>query len=405
MNIFRKAYCRIYQTAFRLALPVLPYREPKILHDIRDVSKELKALNIHRVLLITDKPLYSLGITKGLEESLRRNYIEVSIFSETRPNPTVSNVENAKQLYIDKKCEAIIGFGGGSSIDCAKAVGAMIAYPKKSLNQMKGLLKVLRRIPTLIAIPTTAGTGSEVTVTAVIADPDTKHKYTMNNFTFIPKIAVLDEKVTFSLPKSLTATTGMDALTHATEAYIGNSTTKQTRALSKKAVRMIFENIETAYNEPQNKSARKNMLDASYIAGIAFSKSYVGYIHAIAHSLGGEYNIPHGLANAVIMPYVLEVYGNKAHKKLYELALCAGVADKHDSIETGAKKYIEAVKSLNKKLSIPNGFSQIKLTDIDKMASHANKEANPLYPVPKLMDKKELKSIYRSIYKGAQDEY
>lgn len=405
MNIFKKVFCRIYQSAFRLALPILPYREPKILRDTDDVANVLSEQNISRVLLITDETLYSSGLTQKLEKSLELANIDVSVFSETRPNPTVSNVEKAKQLYIDNKCDALIAFGGGSSIDCAKAVGATIAYPKKSLNKMKGLLKVLRKIPTLVAIPTTAGTGSEVTVTAVITDPDTKHKYTMNNFTFIPRFAVLDEKVTYTLPKSLTATTGMDALTHATEAYIGKSTTKQTRALSKKAVRLIFENIEKAYNEPQNRDARKNMLEASYIAGIAFSKSYVGYIHAVAHSLGGKYNIPHGLANAVIMPYVLEMYGDKAHKKLYELALCAGVADEHDSIETGTKKYIEAIKALNKKLSIPDSLPEIKRTDFEEMASHADKEANPLYPVPKLMDKNELKSIYRSIMKGANNEY
>ena len=160
------------------------------------------------------------------------------------PNPTVQNVEEARTLYIRENCEALIAFGGGSSMGCAKAVGARIAYPKKTLQKMKGLLRVLRRIPPLVAIPTTAGTGSEVTVTAVITDSERQHKYTMNNFTMIPSYAVLDPAVTFTLPPSLTATTGMDALTHAVEAYIGGSTTKETRTLALEAVRLIRETLD-----------------------------------------------------------------------------------------------------------------------------------------------------------------
>ena len=262
---------------------------------------------------------------------------------------------------------------------------------------MKGLLRVLRKIPTLIAIPTTAGTGSEVTVTAVITDSDKKHKYTMNNFTFIPSYAVLDPEVTYTLPPSLTATTGMDALTHAVEAYIGGSTTKQTRTLALKAVQLIFENIQTVYNDGKNRASREKMLHASYIAGIAFSKSYVGYIHAVAHSLGGQYNIPHGLANAVLMPVVLASYGKASYKKLHELGIAAGVSTKTDSHKEGAEKFIEAIKNLNHSMNIPETFEGIKKEDIPQMAKHAEKEANPLYPVPKLMTAAELEQFYYKV--------
>ena len=186
---------------------------------------------------------------------------------KTKPNPTVDNVEEAKRMYIKEKCECLIAFGGGSSIDCAKAVGALVAYPEKNLDQLKGLLKVQRKIPMLIAIPTTAGTGSETTISAVITDSRKKYKYTMNNFTTIPAYAVLDPEVTFTLPPQLTATTGMDALTHAVEAYIGRCTSEETRKLSLDAVKLIFNNIEAAYLDGTNRKARGNMLLAAHKAG------------------------------------------------------------------------------------------------------------------------------------------
>lgn len=282
-------------------------------------------------------------------------------------------------------------------MDCAKAVGARIAYPKKSLNQLKGLLRVWRKLPMLIAIPTTAGTGSEVTVTAVITDSEKKHKYTMNNFTMIPSHAILDPEVTYTLPPHLTATTGMDALTHAVEAYIGGSTSSQTRALSLQATKLIFANIETAYKDGTNRVARENMLRAAYKAGVAFSKSYVGYIHAVAHSLGGQYNIPHGLANSVLMPIVLEEYGECVYKKLHELGMAAGVTTEKDSHKVGAEKFIRAIRELNRRMNIPETLSGIKKEDICKMAKHAAKEANPLYPVPKLMSARELEKFYYKV--------
>lgn len=300
-------------------------------------------------------------------------------------------------MYKDFGADSIIAFGGGSAIDCAKAVGARVAYKGKSLDKLKGDLRIMRKLPPLFAIPTTAGTGSEVTVTAVITDEKKKHKYTMNSFPLIPRYAVLDAKNTYTLPKHLTATTGMDALTHAVEAYIGRSTSKETRKLSEEAVKLVLDNIETAYNEPTNHTARTNMLSAAYKAGIAFSKSYVGYVHAIAHSLGGQYNVPHGLANSVILPIMLEEYGEKIYKKLYKLAVCSGVSEKSDSIDVGARKFIDKVKELNLKMGIPEKISGIEEKDIKIMAKHADKEGNPLYPVPVLMNRKELEQIYYKI--------
>lgn len=397
MNIASKAFCRIFQTAFRMALPVLPYREPKIVGACSKLDKVFKKQNITSVLIVTDKGIADNDLVLPLEAVLKDNHINYAVYDKTQPNPTVNNVEEALQVYRNNNCDALIAIGGGSSMDCAKALGARVAYPKKSVGQMKGILRVLRKLPTLIAIPTTAGTGSEVTLAAIITDSEKQHKYALMSFPLIPHYAVLDASLTYSLPPHLTATTGMDALTHAVEAYIGRSTSKETRRLAKEAVRLIFENVETAYNDGSNHKARENMLHAAYKAGVAFSKSYVGYIHAVAHSLGGKYGTPHGLANAVIMPYVLESYGECVYKKLHQLAIVAGISSENDTHKAGAEKFIEAIKELNAKMGIPTKISGIKKEDIPVMAKHAAKEANPLYPVPKLMTKSELESFYFQI--------
>lgn len=394
MNLLKRIYSRTYQAAFRIAMPLLPYREPEVLNHVSDVPELLQKSAVKSVLLVTGRHLYGSGATSALEEGLANAGISCTVYSETSPNPTVFNVEEARQLYIDGKCEALIAFGGGSPIDCAKAVGARIAYPNRSVNQLKGLLRIRKKIPKLIAIPTTAGSGSEVTITAVITDSEKKHKYTMNSFPLIPAYAVLDPAVTYTLPPSLTATTGMDALTHAVEAYIGNSTTKLTRKYAREAVKLIFENLETAYKDGTNEAARRNMLRASNIAGIAFSRSYVGYIHAVAHSLGGQYNIPHGLANAILMPIVLDEFGASAYQKLHELAVVAGLSKESDDVSESAKRFIQAIRDMNARMNIPTGFPEIKKEDIPMLAKHADAEANPLYPVPKLMDVKELEKIY-----------
>ena len=265
---------------------------------------------------------------------------------------------------------------------------------------MKGILKVHKKLPLLIAVPTTAGTGSETTLAAVITDDKTRHKYAVNDFPLIPRYAVLEPKVTLSLPPFLTATTGMDALTHAVEAYIGNSTTYGTRKDALLAVKLIFENIDTAYTDGTNMEARRNMLHASFYAGCAFTKSYVGYVHAVAHSLGGEYNVPHGFANAVLLPFVLEAYGAAVHKKLARLAQAAGAADTDTPVEEAAQRFIDAIKDMKKRFGIGDTIKDIREEDIPKLSHYADKEANPLYPVPVLMDAHELEQFYYLLLKN-----
>ena len=397
MNIVSRIFCRTFQLGFRAALPILPYREPKIISSCTDLKDVFEKENIKSVLIVTDKGIVNNGLTESLENVLADNEIKFTTYADTQPNPTVKNVEEALSVYLNNGCNCIIAIGGGSAMDCAKAVGARVVYPKRTVNQLGGKLKVWRMLPTLIAIPTTAGTGSETTLAAMITDSDTHHKYALMSFPLIPHYAVLDASLTYSLPPHLTSTTGVDALTHAVEAYIGRSTSKATRRLALEVTKLIFDNVETAYKDGNNHEARENMLHAAYKAGIAFSKSYVGYIHALAHSLGGKYGTPHGLANAVIMPYVLEAYGKRVSKKLHKLGIAAGVATKDDASMTGAIKFINAVKQLNINMNIPNKLTGIQKKDIAALAKHAEKEANPLYPVPVLMTKKELESFYYKI--------
>lgn len=404
MHIIKRIYCRIFQTGLKLALPFLPYRKPKISGSVKAIPDILIKNKCENVLIITDAGIRGLGLTKKLEAALNAKDIDYAIYDKTVANPTTVNVEEAYQLYLENDCSAIIGFGGGSSMDCAKAVGIRVVRPKTSLSKMEGILKVHHKLPLLIAIPTTAGTGSETTLAAVITDADTRHKYAINDFSLIPKYAVLDPEVTLSLPPFITATTGMDALTHAIEAYIGNSTTYGTRKDALLSVELIFNNLDKAYNDGSDITARKNMLHASYYAGCAFTKSYVGYVHAIAHSLGGEYNVPHGLANAIILPFVLEVYGESIHKKLYQLAVAAGIVEKGTAYDVAAHVFIEEIKNMKKRFQIVDTVNEIKEEDIHKLARYADKEANPLYPVPVLMNACELEQFYYMLMENDTEE-
>ena len=394
MNYLKKIYCRTFQTGLKIALPFLPYRKPKIVGSVKALPDIIQKKKCSKVLIITDAGIRKLGLTRRLETALTNAGIPFCIYDKTVANPTTDNVFEAMNLYLDSGCDCIIGFGGGSSMDCAKAVGARIAKPKQSLAKMKGILKVHKKLPLLMAVPTTAGTGSETTLAAVITDAQTRYKYAINDFPLIPRYAVLDPKVTLSLPPFITATTGMDALTHAVEAYIGNSTTYGTRKDALLAVKLIFENIDTVYTDGSNVDARRNMLHASFYAGCAFTKSYVGYVHAIAHSLGGEYNVPHGLANAVILPMVLEAYGEKIHKKLARLAVAAGLAEKDTPCDEAAGRFIQAIKDMKVRFGIGDRIPEIREEDIPKLSHYADKEASPLYPVPVLMNAAELEPFY-----------
>lgn len=397
MNIAQRLYCRAFQFVFRAALPILPYRQPRQLSSLEDVALLLHEKNIRSILLVADAGVRRLGLTADLEESLRKAHIVFAVYEQNTPNPTIDDVEKARTQYLLTNAKAIVAIGGGSAMDCAKVVGARIARPSKPIAKMRGLLRVMRPTPLLIAAPTTAGTGSETTLAAVITDCKTHHKYPINDFALIPDYAVLDASLTLGLPQQITATTGMDALTHAIEAYIGRSTTRFTRSMAEEAVALIVENLRRACENGCDMHARQKMLRASHCAGIAFTRSYVGYVHGIAHSLGGQYGIAHGLANAVILPHMLRRYGDCITVKLARLARKAGLAAKEETAREAANRLIDWIETMNRDFGIPTGFSQIREEDIPQMAQHAAHECNPLYPVPVLMDRKELEAVYHEL--------
>ena len=397
MNIFKKAFCRTFQAAMRMMIPLFPYREPELVEGNEGVAELLASRGIKSVMLVTGPRIRKRGLTEPLERLITEREIELTVFSDTQPDPTSANVEAARELYIEKGCEALIAFGGGSVMDCAKAVGARIARPKMPLAKMAGLIKIRRRIPMLIAVPTTAGSGSETTVAAVIVDAETHHKYVINDFALIPRYVLLDPAVTTGLPAPLTATTGMDALTHAVEAYIGRARTRATGRAAEEAVRLILDNLERAYANGEDIEARADLLRASYLAGTAFTKSYVGYVHAVAHTLGGRYGIAHGHANAVLLPAVLRAYGKSAVKPLSKLAFAIGLADASESRESAAEKLISHIEGMNARMEIPTSIDEIREEDIPTLAKTAAREANPLYPVPALRSASELEAIYRLV--------
>lgn len=291
------------------------------------IPETLRELGVSAALVVTDAGLRRLGLTAPLDRALEAGEIGCRVYDGTVENPTVQNVEEALAAYRAGNCGALIAVGGGTCIDCAKAVRARTAWPKRSVKQMAGNLRIWKKGAPLFAVPTTAGTGSEATVAAVIVDGAARHKFVMNDFSLIPDYAVLNPANTLGLPPFYTATTGMDAMTHAVEAYIGRSTTKQTRAWSIEAVRLIDSDVERAWRNGGDLEARARMLRAACLAGMSFTRSYVGNVHAVAHSLGGWYNTPHGLANSVLLPYALRLYGGRVHRKLKELARAIGLAE------------------------------------------------------------------------------
>lgn len=392
MNIFFKAYCRLYQLLLKLSIPFLPYRTPKILNSYNDISLIIKKNKLNNIFIVTGPNIYKKGLLNELENNLKQNNINYYIFNKTESNPTINNVLAAKKEYIDNKCSAIIAFGGGSPMDLAKILGASIVT-NKPIYKMKGLLKIRKKLPLLIAIPTTAGSGSETTLAAVITD-DNHIKYPINDFCLIPKYVLLDYKLTLSLPKNITCTTGMDALTHAIEAYIGRSLTNETKMYSLKAIELVLNNLYKAY-QYNDEEAKNNMLIASFYAGCAFTKSYVGYVHALAHAIGGKYNLPHGLLNAIILPKVLIKYDKSIYKKIAFIAKANNIATENDNNEISFNKFINYILELNNKMNIPTKINELNENDIHYLATLAFNEANPLYPVPKLFSIKDLEDILK----------
>ena len=396
----KKCGYRIAQKVLKLAMCFMDWSEPELLEGegaILKLPAFIKNKNINKVLIVTDKGLMSIHLLDSLFEELKKENIEYVVYDGVQPNPTIPSIEECKQIYLDNDCQGIIACGGGSPMDCAKAAAARVVKPKKSVRKMRGYLKVNKKLPPFFAVPTTAGTGSETTLAAVVTDPTTHEKNAICDPCLRPKYAVLDPALTVGLPPHITSTTGMDALTHAVESYIGKSNVKSTIKYAEDAVRLIHANLEKAYNNGKDMEARNNMLKASFYAGAAFTRAFVGYVHAIAHNLGGMYGTPHGLANAVILPYVLEWYGPAAYPRLAKLADLIGITKEEMSIEEKGKVFIAEIRRMNQAMNIPEKFDFIKEEDINILVKRALKEGNPGYPVPKIMNAKDCETVIRSL--------
>ena len=321
--MWQTPFYRCYQQTMRLASYVLGIKEPKTISGENSLNKIPELLNeqgLIKPLVVTDNGIHSLGLLTPFFEELKAKNVEFAYFHDVVANPTIKNVEDGLKIYKENNCDSIIAVGGGSAMDAAKMIGARAVNPKKSVEKMKGLLKVGKALPFFIAVPTTAGTGSETTLAAVIVNQETHHKYACNDPHLIPKYAVLDPTLLVGLPPKITSTTGMDALTHAVEAFIGHANTKKTKKSAIEAVKLIKDNLYDSYKDGKNLEHRTNMQKAAFLAGVAFTRAYVGYVHAIAHSLGGKYNVPHGDANAIILPYVLEAFSKSCYSRLAKLS-------------------------------------------------------------------------------------
>ena len=404
---------KIYWRAIEVVFTVLMYcwgwffPDPTIIDGpgaIKKLPAIVKKKGKNQVLVVTDKGLMGLNLLDGLFKALDEAGVKYVVYDEVQPNPTIENVEAALKLYNDNNCQAVIAVGGGSPMDCAKGTIARVARPERPVAKMSGTFKVFLPAkkmnglipPPLYAVPTTAGTGSETTIAAVITDASTHDKFPIMDPFIRARYAVLDPELTAGLPKKVTSTTGMDAMTHAVEGYTNIwYNDKKFNDYGLKAIKLIFENLEKAYNNGSDLEARGNMLLASYYAGLCFTRGGVGYVHGIGHRLGGKYGVPHGLAMSVILPHVFSdaLLGPYVYDKLAEIADYVGITGATD--EEKAKKFIAEVEAMNARMEIPTGFDCIKEEDIPWIAEHCIAEVLPTYPVKQIFTQAELEKFVR----------
>ena len=388
----KKLHSRIRQFCFSVIMNIVPFRKVKVKKGkncIYKIPNMVKKEGIHRLFILTTPGFLARGSLEKLFKNFEMKGITIEVFTDVISNPSIDCVEKAVKCYRKNKCQGILGIGGGAVLDCAKAVGAQIVNPKKELFQMSGLLKVRKKLPPFYVVPTTAGTGSEATGAAVITQAENHYKYTMLDPCIVPKYAFFDCQLLSTLPMEITADTGMDALTHAIESYINKFSSPKAKGYAIKSIRLIHENLLKSYENGEDLKARENMLLASYYGGLAIQNNYVGYVHALAHGIGGLYGISHGKANAILLPYVLEAYGNQIEKKLRELSKLVGKQE--------AEQFIQYVRDLNGIFKNPEKIQEIQRKDFSILVKRALHEANPMYPVPVIFEEKELTAILERV--------
>ncbi len=367
---------------------------------VNEVGQILASSKIKKVLIMTDTVLLGLGLLDSMLEGIKAKGIEAVIFDGVKPDPTFAITEAALDLYRTNNCEAVIAFGGGSTLDSSKSVAAAAANDC-SPRDLVGLLKVKKDAVPFIAIPTTAGTGSEVTLVAVISDDQTHTKTTTISPKLVPKVAILDAALTTGLPKHITSTTAIDALTHAIEAYTSTYADAETDAYALKAINLICNNVVEAYKNPNNLEAREALLVGSFYAGMAFTRTYVGYVHAFSHNIGGKFGVPHGLANAVILPHVMKTYKNVCQDRFAYLADFLELCDASLEADAKADAFINYLFELNKQLDIPERLEKFPKEAIPQIIEAGFAECHGTYPVPRYYTKGEAISLLAKVCAGS----
>ena len=394
-----RIYRGIFQTGMKIGNYVMGYRLPEYISGrgfLNRLPQMLKEKDAGKVLVVTDEGLVKIGLAERVADLLEKAGIEYAVFHAVEQNPTSDNVEAGFRAFRENACDSVVAVGGGSPMDCAKAICAKAAHPKKSVKQLQGLLKVHWIVPKLFAVPTTSGTGSETTVAAVITESETHHKAPINDLVLIPKYAVLDPELTLTMPPGLTATTGMDALCHAVEAYTNHLyNTPVENIMAVRAVKLIYDNLYKAYKDGSDIEARENMQIAAFYAGRAFTRGCVGYVHAIGHTMGGLYGVPHGKAMAILLPHVMRAFGSKVHRRLAELADACGITGRSDAEK--AEKFISWIEDMKLRMGIPEKLDMIKDEDIEQIITWAMREANPLYPTPVLWNRSDFRRFIDSV--------
>ncbi|GEM78936.1 iron-containing alcohol dehydrogenase [Vibrio superstes] len=381
-------------------LKMLPIPEPKLVEGqgaVSQIAELCLSLGIRHPLVVTDKVLVKLGVVDSIRTPLREAQISFSLFDDVDPDPGFEVVRNGVRQFVENHCDGIVAIGGGSPIDCAKAISAC-TKTNKDVSKLLGLMRVRRPIYPVIAIPTTSGTGSEGTVAAVISDHQARKKWAITDPFIVPKIALLDPNLLVGLPPQITAETGVDALTHAIESYISGYANNYSKQLSISAIQRIFRYLSVAVKDGNNLNARQEMARASYEAGLAFTRTYIGYVHAVAHQLGAFYHIPHGRANAIVLPSVLRFIATTDPKPVASLARAVGCT-MEDSDRENALAFIEKVEGLLTQLGIPDFVAELKIADISQIAKQAIDEAFGNYPVPVEMSEVQCQNMLKGLVK------
>ena len=360
----------------------------------------VKSLGAKKCLIVTDRYLGQIGMADRVQGILKKAGIEACIFAGAEPNPTDKNVEAGARFYQENECNSIISLGGGSSHDCAKGIG-LVAANGGQIADFEGVDKSSKPMIPLMAINTTAGTASEITRFCIITDTSRKVKMAIVDWRVTPQIAINDPELMKGMPPSLTASTGMDALTHAIEAYVSTDANPLTDAAAIMAIKMIAHYLPKAVANGNYMKARDKMAYAQYLAGIAFNNASLGYVHAMAHQLGGFYNLPHGVCNAILLPYVesYNLIGNM--NRFRDVAQAMGVQVEGISVTCAAEKAIEAIKKLSRQLEIPTDLKQlgVREEDFGIMADNAKKDVCQLTN-PRTATREQVIEIYRQAYVG-----